>query len=222
MLSLIFILVLNILDMNDVSAQLTLSSNETIVTPYRNQNSSDLLNYSIDYPTNWTSYIPVDMPGFGTPKVGFKAPAVEERLPAYFEIASQFFVRNGTTLETYVAESIQDLKEKIPDLTLLYSDTSSELAGNPAYTLRYAYTDNETGKVRLEMQMGTIIGDIPYHAYYVIYSADLPDYSWYQQLIDQFVLPSFEIHINGTNRLAATENFEVPAEQELWLNSGEL
>lgn len=65
MLSLIFILVLNILDMNDVSAQLMLSSNETIVTPYRNQNSSDLLNYSIDYPTNWTSYIPVDMPGFG-------------------------------------------------------------------------------------------------------------------------------------------------------------
>ena len=61
MLSLIFILVLNILDMNDVSAQLTLSSNETIVTPYRNQNSSGLLNYSIDYPTNWTSYIPVDM-----------------------------------------------------------------------------------------------------------------------------------------------------------------
>jgi hypothetical protein len=34
--------------------------------------------------------------------------------------------------------------------------------------------------------------------------------------------PSFEIHINSTNRLAATENFEVPAEQELWLNSGEL
>ena len=76
--------------MNDVSAQLTLSSNETIVTPYRNQNSSDLLNYSIDYPTNWTSYIPVDMPGFDTPKIGFKAPAVEERFPAYFEIASQF------------------------------------------------------------------------------------------------------------------------------------
>jgi len=29
----------------------------------------------------------------------------------------------------------EDLREKIPDLTLLYSDTSSELAGNPAYTL---------------------------------------------------------------------------------------
>lgn len=69
------------------------------------------------------------------------------------------------------------------------------------------------------MQMGTIIGDIPYHVYYVIYSADVPDYSWYQSLIDQFVLPSFEIRINSTNRLAATENFEVPAEQELWLNN---
>jgi hypothetical protein len=69
-------------------------------------------------------------------------------------------------------------------------------------------------------KMGTIIEDNPYHAYYVIYSADVPDYSGYQELIDLFVLPSFEIHINSTNRLAATEN--LPAEEELWLNSGEL
>jgi hypothetical protein len=70
--------------------------------------------------------------------------------------------------------------------------------------------------------MGTIIEDNPYHAYYIIYSADVPDYSRYQELIDLFILPSFEIHINGTNRLAAIENFEEPAEGELWLNSGEL
>jgi hypothetical protein len=170
----------------------------------------------------WTSYVPIDIPGQDTPEVGFKAPVIEERFPAHFEIASQFFVRNGTTLETYVAESIQDLREKFPGLTLLYSDTSSELAGNPAYTLRYTYTDNETGEVRLEMQTGTVIEDNPYHAYYVIYSADVPDYSWYQLLIDQFVLPSFEIHINGTNRPAATEIFELPVEEELRLNSGEL
>jgi hypothetical protein len=163
------------------------------------------------------------MPGYGTPEVGFKAPIIEERLPAYFEIASQFFVKNGTTLETYIAESIQNLREKFPDLTLLYSDTSSELAGNPAYTLRYAYTDNETGEVRLERQMGTVIEDNPFpHAYYFIYSAELPDYSSYQWLIDLFVLPSLEIHINSTNGFAATENFELPVEEELWLNSGEL
>jgi hypothetical protein len=228
-ISLVLILVLSTGDANDVSVQSSsssneTSSNETVVTPYRYQNSSDILTYSIDYPTNWTSYIPVDVPGQGTPRVGFKSPVIEERLPAYFEIASEFFVRNGTTLETYVAESIQDLSEKFPDLTLLYSDTSSELAGNLAYTLRYAYTDNETGEVRLERQMGTIIEDpIPFpHAYYVIYSADVPDYSWYQLLIDLFVLPSLEIHINSTNGLAATENFELPAEEELWLNSGEL
>jgi hypothetical protein len=216
-------------DGNYASAQFSLSSNETsanetVVTPYRYQNSSDTLTYSIDYPSNWTSYVPIDIPGHGIPEVGFKAPVIEERLPAYFEIASQFFVRNGTTLETYVAESIKDLSEKFPDLTLLYSDTSSELAGNPAYTIRYAYTDNETGEVRLERQMGTIIEDNPYHAYYVIYSSDVPDYSKYQPLIDLFVLPSFEIHINATNGLAAAENFElpVPAEEELWLNSGEL
>ena len=60
------------------------------------------------------------------------------------------------------------------------------------------------------------------HCLYVIYSADVPEYSGYQELIDLFVLPSFEIHINSANRLAATENFELPAEEELWLNSGEL
>lgn len=222
MISLILILVLSTRDVNDVSAQSSSSSNETLVIPYRYQNSSDELTYSIIYPTNWTSYLPIDMPGDGTPRVGFKAPIIEEKLPAYFEIASQFFVRNGTTLEGYVAEIIQDLSEKFPDLALLYSDTSSELAGHPAYTLRYAYTDNETGNVRLERQMGTIIEDDPYHAYYVIYSADVLDYSSYQWLIDGFVLPSFEIHINRSNGLAVTENFELPVEEELWLNSGEL
>ena len=228
MIFMILILVLSTRDVNDLSAQFSssaneTSANETVVTPYRYQNSSEILTYSIDYPTNWTSYVPIDIPGHGIPKVGFKAPVVEERLPAYFEIASQFYVRNGTTLETYVAESIQDLSEKFPDLTLLYSDTSSELAGNPAYTIRYAYTDNETGEVRLERQMGTIIEDNPYlYAYYVIYSSDVPDYSEYQPLIDLFVLPSFEIHINATNELAAAENFELPVEEELWLNSGEL
>jgi hypothetical protein len=40
--------------------------------------------------------------------------------------------------------------------------------------------------------------------------------------MDLFVLPSFEIHINTTNKLAAAENFELPVEDELWLNSGEL
>jgi hypothetical protein len=219
----LLILVLSSSDINDVSAQSSSSSNETVVTPYKYQNSSDTLTYSIDYPTNWTSYLPIDMPGHGIPRVGFKAPVIEERLPAYFEIASQFFVSNGTTLETYVAESIQDLNEKFPDLTLLYSDTSSELAGNPAYTLRYAYTDNETGEVRLEMQMGTIIEANPFpHAYYVIYSSDVPDYSRYQPIIDLFVVPSLEIHINATNELTAAENFELPVEEELWLNSGEL
>jgi hypothetical protein len=66
------------------------------------------------------------------------------------------------------------------------------------------------------------IEDNPYHAYYVIYSSDVPDYSRYQPLIDLFVLPSFEIHINAINRLAAAENFELPVEEELWLNSGDL
>ncbi|HZD36638.1 MAG TPA: hypothetical protein VE130_15650 [Nitrososphaeraceae archaeon] len=222
MISLILILVLSTGDLIDISGQSS-SSNETVVTPYRNQ-YLEWISYNVDYPTNWTSYIPVDTPGYGQPMIGFKAPVIKERLPAYFEMASQYFVRNGTTLETYVAESIQNLREKFQDLTLLSSDTSSELAGNPAYTLRYAYTENETGEVRLESQVGTIIEDDPYHAYYAIYSAAVPDYSEYQWLIDGLVLPSLEIHINRNNSLAATENLEspIPAEQELWLNSGEL
>lgn len=157
---------------------------------------------SIGYPSNWNVYTPINEPNKRNVFiVGFEVASIEGRVAPYFEIIRDVFDRNQT-ISTYVAEVIQSHRTQLPDFTLISTDLLfATLADNPAYSLLYTYTDKETGNIRLEKEIGTIISGTDM-VYYVTYSADIPDYSLYESNVEYDFLPSLEIHIKGMNATA--------------------
>lgn len=183
------------LNNNKEGDELYLPSNQIDLTTYENTSYG----VKINYPSNWNVYAPVTDPEYRNVFiVGFEAPDVHERVAPFFEIGRDIFDRNQT-LSTYVAEVIQSYRGQFSDFTLIYSDPFyASLVDNPAYSLLYTYTDEESGSIRLVKEIGTIIGETDM-LYYVTYSADIPDYSLYETIVDNYFLPSLELHIKGFN-----------------------